>query len=78
MEVYSEIKPFNQVPKDLSNFKGVILSGSPFSVQDDNALKVDLSEILGRLPVLGISKIMKKIRKLFRQQLAICVKEECL
>lgn len=54
MEVYSEIKPFNQVPKDLSNFKGVILSGSPFSVQDENALKVDLSEILGRLPVLGI------------------------
>jgi GMP synthase (glutamine-hydrolysing) len=54
MEVYSEIKPFNQVPKDLSNFKGVILSGSPFSVRDENALQVDLSGILGRLPVLGI------------------------
>jgi GMP synthase (glutamine-hydrolysing) len=54
MEVYSEIKPFNQVPKDLSHFKGVILSGSPFSVRDENALQVDLSEILGRLPVLGI------------------------
>lgn len=54
MEVYSEIKPFNQVPKDLSNFKGVILSGSPFSVRDVNALQVDLSGILGNLPVLGI------------------------
>ncbi len=33
---------------------GVILSGSPFSVHDPEAFKVDLSQFVGRLPVLGI------------------------
>ena len=33
---------------------GVILSGSPYSVYDPQAFQVDLSEIRGRYPVLGI------------------------
>lgn len=54
MEVYSEIRPFSSVPEELSVYKGVILSGSPFSVKDENALQVDLSAFIGKLPVLGI------------------------
>lgn len=54
MEVYSEIRPFSSVPEDLSAYKGIILSGSPFSVKDENALQVDLSAFIGKLPVLGI------------------------
>ena len=34
--------------------KGVILSGSPFSVYDASAFKVDLSGIRGKYPILGI------------------------
>jgi len=53
--VYSEIVPFNKVPETLDDsIKGVILSGSPFSVKDDNALQADLSKIIGKRPVLGI------------------------
>ena len=33
---------------------GVILSGSPFSVYDDKAFSIDLSELRGRYPILGI------------------------
>jgi GMP synthase (glutamine-hydrolysing) len=54
MEVYSEIRPFSNIPADLSEYKGIVLSGSPFSVRDVNALQIDLSRIIGKLPVLGI------------------------
>ncbi len=54
LNVYSEILPFNKVPDINENYKAVILSGSPFSVKDENALHADLSKILGKVPVLGI------------------------
>jgi len=54
LNVYCEIHPFNDVPKIKGDFKGVILSGSPFSVRDANAPQPDLSDIKGRLPVLGL------------------------
>ena len=37
LNVYCEIKPFNYVPDNWDNIKGVILSGSPFCVSDPNA-----------------------------------------
>jgi GMP synthase (glutamine-hydrolysing) len=37
-----------------SDIKGVILSGSPFSVRDENSPKPDLSEIKGKMPLLGV------------------------
>ena len=40
--------------KDDPDVIGVILSGSPYSVHDPEAFKVDLSQFVGRLPVLGI------------------------
>lgn len=52
--VYCEIWPFNKIPSDLSEVKGVILSGSPASVRDADAPQPDLSLIRGRLPLLGI------------------------
>ena len=39
---------------DATDVKGVILSGSPYSVYDENAFKADLTEIRGKYPVLGI------------------------
>ncbi|MBK6282914.1 MAG: glutamine-hydrolyzing GMP synthase [Draconibacterium sp.] len=54
LNVYCEIHPFNHFPKIDENVKGVILSGSPFSVRDKDAPKLDLSEIKGKIPVLGV------------------------
>ncbi len=54
IEVYCEILPYNKIPKITDDVKAVILSGSPFSVKEDNALQVDLDELLGKVPVLGI------------------------
>lgn len=54
LNMYCEIVPYNKFPHDDPSVIGVILSGSPFSVYDDKAFKVDLSKIRGRLPILGI------------------------
>ena len=54
LNVYCEIHPFNNVPKLDSSVKGVILSGSPFSVRDEQAPQIDLSSIKGKLPLLAI------------------------
>lgn len=54
LNIFCEIKPFNLLPQDLSSYKAVILSGSPFSVHADNALHPDLSGIKGKMPLLGI------------------------
>lgn len=55
LNMYCEIIPYNKFPfEDTAKIKGVILSGSPYSVYDANAFKTDLSEIRKRYPVLGI------------------------
>lgn len=54
LNMYCEIVPYNKFPHDATDVKGVILSGSPYSVYDDNAFKADLREIRGKYPVLGI------------------------
>ena len=54
LNVYSEIHPWDKCPEITENIKGVILSGSPFSVRDDKAPKIDLSEIKGKVPLLGV------------------------
>lgn len=54
LNTYCEIVPFNKFPHDATDVKGVILSGSPYSVYDANAFKTELSEIRGKYPVLGI------------------------
>lgn len=54
LNIYCEILPYNKFPKDDPDVKGVILSGSPFSVYDEKAFKIDLDEIRGKYPILGI------------------------
>ena len=54
LNVFCEIHPYNKVPVPDASVKGVILSGSPCSVRDDNAPQADLSLFRGRLPLLGI------------------------
>lgn len=51
---YCEIIPYNKFPEDFSGIKGVILSGSPYSVYDPKAFKLDINSIRKKLPVLGI------------------------
>ncbi|MGQ7869254.1 glutamine-hydrolyzing GMP synthase [Sunxiuqinia sp. sy24] len=54
LNIYCEIYPYNNYPEIDESVKGVILSGSPFSVRDENAPKPDLSKIKGKLPLLGV------------------------
>ena len=54
LNVYCEIHPFNKIPALTGNVKGVILSGSPYSVHDAEAPVPDLSEIRGKYPLLGV------------------------
>ncbi len=54
LNVYCEIHPYNHLPEDLSIFKGVILSGSPYSVRDNEAPIPDLKNIRGQMPLLGV------------------------
>jgi GMP synthase (glutamine-hydrolysing) len=54
MNIYCEIHPWNKVPELGENIKGVILSGSPFSVRDENSPNPNLLEIKGKLPLLGV------------------------
>ncbi len=54
LNVYSEIHPWNKIPPLGNHIKGVILSGSPFSVRQEDAPKPNLSMIRGRYPLLGV------------------------
>ncbi len=54
LNIFCEIKPYNKVPENLSEYKAVILSGSPFSVRADDAPHPDLSQIQGKKPLLAV------------------------
>jgi GMP synthase (glutamine-hydrolysing) len=54
LNVYCEIHPYNKIPQLTDNIKGVILSGSPCSVREENPLKPNLDNIKGKLPLLGV------------------------
>lgn len=54
MNVFCEILPYNKVPEMTTDIKGIILSGSPFSVKQPDALRLDLTKIAGCRPLLGI------------------------
>jgi len=54
LNIYCEIHPYNHPPKNQSEFKAIILSGSPNSVRGENVLHPDLSEILGKKPILAV------------------------
>ena len=54
LNVYCEIYPWDHYPEPDDTVRGIILSGSPYSVRDAQAPKPELSEIKGRMPILGV------------------------
>ena len=54
LNIFCEIFPYNHIPEDVADFKAVILSGSPFSVHNSDAPHPDLSQIKGKIPLLGV------------------------
>nr|WP_042272437.1 glutamine-hydrolyzing GMP synthase [Nonlabens ulvanivorans] len=54
LNIYSEIHPFNKVPSNLDDYKAIILSGSPMSVRSENAFHIELEEVRGKKPLLGV------------------------
>ncbi len=54
LNVYCEIHPFSKVPEIDSTVKGIILSGSPCSVRQEDNPDINLGEIIGKVPILGV------------------------
>ncbi len=63
--VYCEIIPYHKSIDYTDNLRGIILSGSPFSVNDANAPVVDIEAIANRVPVLGLCYGAQLTAKLF-------------
>jgi len=54
LNTYCEIVPYNKFPENTASVKGVIMSGSPFSVNQPEAFKPDFKLFKGKFPLLGI------------------------
>jgi GMP synthase (glutamine-hydrolysing) len=54
LSIYCEIHPFNHLPEFDASVKGIILSGSPYSVRQADAPHFDFIPFHGNLPVLGV------------------------
>lgn len=54
LNVYCEILPYYRIPEPDDTTKGIILSGSPYSVTDEKAPAPDLTKVLGKVPLLGV------------------------
>ncbi len=54
LNVYCEIHPYHKIPESLEGIKGVILSGSPHSVHDENAPSIDIDRFRRNLPLLAV------------------------
>ena len=64
--VYCEIIPFNKNFEFDESLKGVILSGSPFSVNEPDAPSVDVKKISEKVPLLGICYGAQLTAKIFK------------
>ncbi|MBV9987689.1 MAG: glutamine-hydrolyzing GMP synthase [Chitinophagaceae bacterium] len=63
--VFCEIIPYQKQFVPDASLKGVILSGSPFSVNEENAPSVDIASLIRQVPVLGICYGAQLTAKLF-------------
>lgn len=54
LNVYCEIFPYNHFPEPGEEVKGIILSGSPYSVRDKDAPIPDIDRFKAKIPILGI------------------------
>ncbi len=68
LNVYCEIVPYHSTIVYDETLKGVILSGSPSSVNEENAPMVDIKSINEKLPVLGICYGAQLTTKLYGGQ----------
>lgn len=74
--VYCEIIPFNKPIDYEPGLKGIILSGSPFSVNEDKAPMVDVKAMASQLPVLGVCYGAQLTAKIFGGHVAKSDKRE--
>jgi GMP synthase (glutamine-hydrolysing) len=65
LNVFCEIVPFNKIPEDTSKIKGIILSGSPYSVLQEDALQFPIKDFVGKLPILGVCYGAQYIAQIF-------------
>lgn len=54
LNIYCEIQPCTKAVEYDDSLRGIILSGSPFSVNDPQAPKPDIKAMADKLPVLGV------------------------
>ena len=54
LNIFCEIYPFNKIPTLGEDVKAVIISGSPFSVRDENAPTIEYGPFIGKIPLLGV------------------------
>ncbi|PRD47202.1 glutamine-hydrolyzing GMP synthase [Sphingobacterium haloxyli] len=54
LNVYCEIHPYNNLPAFDDDVKGVIFSGSPYSVRQEDAPQIDYADIQNRFPLLAV------------------------
>ena len=74
--VFCEIIPYNKPVVFDENLKGIILSGSPFSVNDEKAPMVDVKQFNEKLPVLGVCYGAQLTAKIFGGQIEKSNKRE--
>ena len=63
--IYCEISPFNNLPSDMDQFKAIVLSGSPFSVNQTDSPDIDLKMIMGSKPIIAICYGAQLVAKKF-------------
>lgn len=82
LNVYCEIVPFNNFTKDClesdaeTSVKGLILSGSPRSVRENEAPKINLDGIKGKMPLLGICYGAQYLAQFFGGNVEKCPQRE--
>jgi GMP synthase (glutamine-hydrolysing) len=54
LNIYCEIYPYNNLPEISEDVKGVIFSGSPYSVRQEDAPQIDLSKYHLKYPLLAV------------------------
>jgi GMP synthase (glutamine-hydrolysing) len=75
LNIFCEIFPYNNPPKDLSSFKAVILSGSPFSVRAEDPPHPDLSAIRGIKHIFRVEKLLRQIFVNMEEQIYLTLKK---
>ena len=69
LNVYCEIHPFNSLPKLHNKISGIVLSGSPYSVNDNDAPNFDFLKF-SDIPILGICYGAQLIAKKFHCEIS--------